>query len=61
MQDIIRRRGVDWRSCSVDELKVIAATAMTAKTLKLVMDTPLRREDETLNPATEMIYDLEIW
>ena len=61
MQDIIRRKGVDWRSFSVDELKVIAATAMTAKTLKLVMDTPLRREDETLNPATEMIYDLEIW
>ena len=52
---------MDWRSFSVDELKVIAATAMTAKTLKLVMDTPLRREDETLNPATEMIYDLEIW
>ena len=61
MQDVIRQRGANWKEYSrEDKIPIFAATSI-ALTLNNIMDTPLRREDGTLNPATEMIYDLEIW
>ena len=61
MQDVIRQRGANWKEYSREDKIPICAATSIALTLNNIMDTPLRREDGTLNPATEMIYDLEIW
>ena len=58
MKGIIGRRGTDWRSFAREEQEHIAAVAMTAKTLKLIMDTPLCREDGTLDPNSDRVFSL---
>lgn len=58
MQAVIGRSGTDWRSFTREEQERIGATAMTAKTLKTIMDTPLCREDGTLDPNSARIFSL---
>lgn len=58
MKGIIARRGTDWRSFAREEQEHIAAVAMTAKTLKLIIDAPLCREDGTLDPNSARVFSL---
>lgn len=56
--DIIAQKGVDWNAFSEDDKKVVASVAMTAKTLKVIMDTPLLHEDGSLAEESQKILSL---
>lgn len=55
MVQIIARKGTNWNSIPVADKKRIGEAAMLAKTIKVIMDTPLLHEDGTLNEATEQM------
>lgn len=56
--DIIAQKGYDWNAFSEEDKKVVASVAMTAKTLKVIMDTPLLHEDGSLAEESQKILSL---
>lgn len=56
--DIIAQKGEDWNAFSKEDKKVVASVAMTAKTLKVIMDTPLLHEDGSLAEESQKIMSL---
>ena len=59
MKAVIEENGTDWNAYSVAQKKRIGEAAMVAKTLKVIMDTPLLHEDGTLNEDSLSCLDLE--
>jgi hypothetical protein len=57
MQQIIKQKGTNWKNYTVQEKKCIGSVAMVAKTLKVIMDTPLLNEDGSLNEASGKILE----
>lgn len=60
MVNIIENEGTDWNSFSDRDKKIIAGVAMTAKTLKVILDTPLLHEDGSLSQELEKILSLPL-
>lgn len=60
MVNIIEKAGTDWNSYSEHDKKIIAGVAMTAKTLKVILDTPLMYEDGSLSQESENILSLPL-
>lgn len=58
--DIIAQKGKDWNAFSKEDKKVVASVAMTAKTLKVIMDTPLLHEDGSLAEESQKIMSLPL-
>lgn len=56
--NIIDKIGEDWNDFSENDKKVVAGVAMTAKTLKVIMDTPLLHEDGSLTEESKNIMSL---
>lgn len=57
---IIAQKGEDWNAFSKEDKKVVASVAMTAKTLKVIMDTPLLHEDGSLAEESQKIMSLPL-
>ncbi len=57
---IIAQKGKDWNAFSEEDKKVVASVAMTAKTLKVIMDTPLLHEDGSLAEESQKIMSLPL-
>ena len=55
MHGIIARSGTDWNALTRAQQEHVAAVAMMAKTMKVIMDTPLCREDGSLNPESARV------
>ena len=55
---LIAKKGEDWNAFSEADKKVVAGVAMTAKTLKVIMDTPLLHEDGALAEESQEILSL---
>ena len=53
LQDVLRHSGTDWKKYTPEEKQQVGKAALLAKTLKIVMDTPLLREDGNLTPESE--------
>ncbi|MEE1598059.1 hypothetical protein [Acidaminococcus fermentans] len=53
LQAVLRHSGTDWRKYTPEEKQQVGKAALLAKTLKIVLDTPLLREDGTLTPESE--------
>lgn len=60
LMNIIAQNGADWNLFSEADKKVVASVAMTAKTLKVIMDTPLLHEDGSLAEASQEIMNLPL-
>ena len=58
--NIIAQKGEDWNAFSEEDKKVVAGVAMTAKTLKVIMDTPLLNEDGSLAEESQEIMSLPV-
>ncbi|MBE6097963.1 MAG: hypothetical protein E7198_09235 [Schwartzia succinivorans] len=58
LKEIIENSGTDWNVYSKQEKKIVAGVAMTAKTLKVIMDTPLLCEDGSLTQESEELFSL---
>lgn len=53
MVNIIEMAGTDWRDYRPKEKAVIGKAAQLAKTIKIVLDTSILREDGSLDPSSE--------
>lgn len=53
LQAVLRHSGTDWKKYTPEEKQQVGKAALLAKTLKIVMDTPLLREDGNLTPESE--------
>lgn len=60
MVSIIKNEGTDWNTYSEQDQKIIAGVAMTAKTLKVILDTPLMHEDGSLSKESEKVLSLPL-
>ena len=58
LKEIISDAGTDWNKYSKRDKKIVAGVAMTAKTLKVILDTPLLYEDGALSQESEDILSL---
>lgn len=58
LANIIAQKGSNWNEFSEADKKVVAGVAMIAKTLKVIMDTPLLHEDGSLAEESQEIMNL---
>lgn len=59
MRHIIRDSGTDWQSYTGEEQISIAKSIQIAKTIKLIVDTPILREDGSLDNECERVINLK--
>lgn len=57
LKKILQEQGNDWRTYSTATKKQVGESALLAKTLKVIMDTPLLREDGTLTRESEKMLE----
>lgn len=60
MVSIIENEGTDWNSYSDQDKRIIAGVAMTAKTLKVILDTSLMHEDGSLSQESGNVLSLPL-
>ncbi|SHI29144.1 hypothetical protein SAMN02745671_00070 [Anaerovibrio lipolyticus DSM 3074] len=60
MVSIIENEGTDWNSYSDQDKRIIAGVAMTAKTLKVILDTSLLHDDGSLSKESENVLSLPL-
>ena len=57
LASIVRDSGDDWKGYTKDEKFVVGKAANFAKTIKIVLDTSILREDGSLNPESEEMLE----
>lgn len=57
LKEIVENYGVDWNSYSEKQKKEIYKCAQLAKTIKLILDTQLLKQDGTLEEITETVLN----
>ena len=57
LANVVRSAGTNWNDYSVQDKKIVGQSAQLAKTIKIILDTSLLREDGSINSAVDEVIE----